>query len=216
MNRARPARRGAEMFVDRVTVYVRGGDGGNGCVSFRREKYVPKGGPNGGDGGDGGSVTIRAVEGLTNLANLSQKRHWKADRGEHGQGSDCTGRGAPDLLIEVLPARSSAIATAATSFAISASRTTGWSSPAVDVAGTAMPITSRAPTGRRDRLRRGCPARSAGSTLELKVIADVGLVGLPTPASRPCSRGSRAASRDRRLSVHDQVPQSGDRSRRRR
>src|SRR5436309_10826648 len=91
------------MFVDRVTLFVRGGDGGNGCVSFRREKYAPRGGPNGGDGGDGGSVIIRAVEGLTNLANLSQQRHWKADRGEHGQGSDCTGRGADDLVIDVAP-----------------------------------------------------------------------------------------------------------------
>src|SRR3954467_9369641 len=88
------------MFVDRVTIYVRGGDGGNGCVSFRREKYVPRGGPNGGDGGNGGSVILRAVEGLTNLANLSQQRHWKADRGEHGQGNDCTGRGAPARVLD--------------------------------------------------------------------------------------------------------------------
>src|SRR4051794_7180461 len=91
------------MFVDRVTIFVRAGDGGNGCVGFRREKYAPRGGPNGGDGGNGGSVIIRSVEGLTNLANLSQQRHWKADRGAHGQGSDCTGRGAPDLIIEVPP-----------------------------------------------------------------------------------------------------------------
>ena len=91
------------MFVDRVTIFVRGGDGGNGCVSFRREKYAPRGGPNGGDGGDGGSVIVRAVEGLTNLAHLSYQRHWKAERGEHGQGSDCTGRNAPDLRIEVPP-----------------------------------------------------------------------------------------------------------------
>src|SRR5262245_54639142 len=89
------------MFVDRVTIYVRGGDGGNGVVSFRKEKYVPKGGPNGGDGGHGGHVIVRAVEGLTNLAHLSFQRHWKAERGEHGQGSNCTGRDADDLVIDV-------------------------------------------------------------------------------------------------------------------
>src|SRR5438270_9790580 len=88
-----------EMFVDRVTLFVRGGDGGNGIVSFRREKYAPRGGPNGGDGGAGGHVLLRAVEGLTNLAHLSHQRHWIAARGEHGQGSNCTGRAADDLLI---------------------------------------------------------------------------------------------------------------------
>src|SRR5215213_9960563 len=89
------------MFVDRVTIYVRGGDGGNGCVSFRREKYVPRGGPNGGDGGHGGHGVIRAIEGLTNLANLSHQKHWIAKRGEHGQGKDCFGRGGEELVIEV-------------------------------------------------------------------------------------------------------------------
>src|ERR1700730_4246340 len=91
------------MFVDRVTIYVRGGDGGNGIVSFRREKYTPKGGPNGGDGGHGGPVILRATHRLTNLAHLPHRKHWPAERGEHGQGSDCTGRGAPDLIISVPP-----------------------------------------------------------------------------------------------------------------
>src|SRR3954447_2360120 len=89
------------MFVDRVTIFVRGGDGGDGCLSFRREKYVPRGGPNGGDGGRGGHVIVRAVSGLTNLSNLSRQRHWRADRGEHGQGSDCYGANGHDLVIEV-------------------------------------------------------------------------------------------------------------------
>src|SRR5579885_810651 len=89
------------MFIDEVAIHVKGGDGGNGCLAFRREKYVPRGGPSGGDGGGGGHVIIRAVEGLTNLAHLSYQRHWKADRGEHGQGSDCHGRGADDLIIDV-------------------------------------------------------------------------------------------------------------------
>src|SRR3954467_10561499 len=89
------------MFVDRVTIYVKGGDGGNGCLSFRREKYVPRGGPNGGDGGRGGHVIIRAVEGVTNLAHLSSQRHWVADRGQHGQGNNCHGRNAEDRFIDV-------------------------------------------------------------------------------------------------------------------
>src|SRR5262249_7756895 len=75
-----PSRDGSRMFVDRVTIYVRGGDGGRGCVSFRREKYAPRGGPNGGDGGRGGAVIVRAVEGLTNLAHLSHQRHWRGGR----------------------------------------------------------------------------------------------------------------------------------------
>ena len=88
------------MFVDRVTINVKGGDGGNGCLAFRREKYVPRGGPSGGDGGSGGSIILRAVQGVTNLAHLSSQRHWKAERGDHGQGSDCTGGNADDLVIE--------------------------------------------------------------------------------------------------------------------
>ena len=91
------------MFVDRVTIFVQGGAGGNGCLSFRREKYAPRGGPNGGNGGHGGSIIIRASESHTNLAHLSHQRHWKAERGEHGQGSDCYGRGGADLIIEVPP-----------------------------------------------------------------------------------------------------------------
>ncbi|MFM7129940.1 MAG: GTPase ObgE, partial [bacterium] len=71
------------MFVDRVNIYVRGGDGGNGMKSFRREKYAPKGGPNGGDGGRGGDVVLLADTGYNNLAHLSYQRHWKAPRGEH-------------------------------------------------------------------------------------------------------------------------------------
>src|SRR4029077_7058300 len=73
--------RSSEMFVDRVVIFVRGGAGGDGCLSFRREKYAPRGGPNGGDGGHGGSIIVRASESHTNLAHLSHQRHFRADRG---------------------------------------------------------------------------------------------------------------------------------------
>src|SRR5438128_1654293 len=89
------------MFVDRVTLFIKGGDGGNGIVSFRKEKYVPRGGPNGGDGGDGGHVILRAVNGVTNLAHLSHKKHWVAPKGEHGQPADRTGRGGKDMIIDL-------------------------------------------------------------------------------------------------------------------
>src|SRR5262249_52467405 len=82
------------MFVDRVTLYVKGGDGGNGCCSFRREKYVPRGGPDGGDGGDGGNVIVRAVAGTDSLADIVNRKHWRAENGGAGQGSKRHGRRA--------------------------------------------------------------------------------------------------------------------------
>lgn len=91
------------MFVDRVEIEVQAGDGGHGCVSFRRERYVPRGGPDGGDGGDGGSILIVAREGVDSLVGLAHRKHWKADRGKHGQGSKRRGRGGEDLIIETPP-----------------------------------------------------------------------------------------------------------------
>src|SRR5437667_9855380 len=91
------------MFVDRVTIYVKGGDGGAGCCSFRREKYVPRGGPDGGDGGSGGDVIVRAVAGTDSLAEIVNRKHWRAARGARGGSANCTGRDAPDLVIPVPP-----------------------------------------------------------------------------------------------------------------
>src|SRR5881398_2161295 len=91
------------MFVDEIDIFVRGGDGGNGCVSFRREKYVPHGGPDGGDGGQGGSVVIVAKNGVNNLAALADHRFWRAPSGSPGSGANKQGKSAEDLVIEVPP-----------------------------------------------------------------------------------------------------------------
>ncbi|MDZ4859545.1 MAG: GTPase ObgE [Candidatus Hydrogenedentes bacterium] len=89
------------MFIDRARVRVTGGAGGNGCRSFRREKYVPRGGPNGGDGGNGGSVFFVADPRYTSLLDLKYHAHWKGLSGAHGQGSDCHGKNGDDVLVYV-------------------------------------------------------------------------------------------------------------------
>src|SRR5215469_13956131 len=89
------------MFVDRVTLFVKGGDGGAGCMSFRREKYVPRGGPDGGDGGDGGSVYLVADLHVNTLMDFRHKRVLRAQNGGYGTGKLCTGKKGEDLLVPV-------------------------------------------------------------------------------------------------------------------
>ena len=89
------------MFIDEVTIKVVAGKGGDGVVSFRREKYVPKGGPDGGDGGDGGSVYLQADEAYTTLSHLRYKKLFRATSGENGKGSKCFGKTGNDMIIRV-------------------------------------------------------------------------------------------------------------------
>jgi GTPase len=91
------------MFVDEAIIHVKAGDGGNGCVSFRREKYIPKGGPDGGDGGDGGSIVLVADANKNTLLDFAGKHHWKAERGEAGMGKKMAGSSGNDLIIQVPP-----------------------------------------------------------------------------------------------------------------
>ena len=91
------------MFVDEVDIQVQAGDGGNGCMAFRREKLVPRGGPSGGDGGRGGSVYLVASPHQNTLVTYRFHPEFKAERGQHGQGSNCTGGGGADMVLEVPP-----------------------------------------------------------------------------------------------------------------
>ena len=89
------------MFIDYAKIFIKSGDGGNGCISFRREKYVPKGGPNGGDGGNGGDVVFKAFGQLSTLIDFTYKRHHKGGRGVHGMGGDKNGKNGKDEVILV-------------------------------------------------------------------------------------------------------------------
>lgn len=181
------------MFVDRVKIQVQAGRGGDGCVSFRREKYVPRGGPDGGDGGDGGSVIFLAEPGIDSLAALSQRRHWKAAGGEPGRGANCHGRSAQDLIVRVPPGT------------IVYDRVGGFVFKDLAQAGDRV-VAARGGSGGKGNTRfksgtNRAPRQStpgeAGETreliLELKVIADVGLIGKPNAGkSTLLSRLSRA------------------------
>src|SRR5215207_10941819 len=91
------------MFIDQANIHVKAGDGGHGCVSFRREKYVPKGGPDGGDGGDGGSVVFIADPNKNTLLDFKGRHHWRAPKGQAGMGKKMAGLSGDDLVIHVPP-----------------------------------------------------------------------------------------------------------------
>ena len=166
-------------FVDEARVKVQAGNGGRGCVSFRREKFVPFGGPDGGDGGHGGSVTFRAREGINTLVDFRVERTFRAQNGEPGGGRDCFGRGGADSLVmvpvgtvvrdaetgEVL----GDLAKADIELLVARGGKGGWGNQKFKNSKNRSPR----------QFGPGLPGEQRSLELELKVIADVGLLGLP-------------------------------------
>lgn len=180
-------------FVDEVRIKVKAGDGGNGAVAFRREKYVDKGGPSGGDGGNGGSVIFRATEQLTTLLDFRYQQHYRARNGQHGMGSDMNGRGSEDLVLD------------APVGTVVRDAETGDELVDLSVAGQTFVVakggrgglgninfatsTRQTPRFAQD----GTPGEEKELLLELKLLADVGIVGFPNAGkSTLISRVSRA------------------------
>ncbi|MFC4356028.1 GTPase ObgE [Chryseomicrobium palamuruense] len=168
------------MFVDHVKIYLKGGDGGDGMVSFRREKFIANGGPSGGDGGRGANVVFEVDEGLRTLMDFRFKRHFKADRGEHGATKGMHGRGAADMVVKVPPGT------------VIINEETG-DILADLVEHGQQKVIAKGGRGGRGNIRfatpanpapelseKGEPGQELSVVLELKVLADVGLVGFPS------------------------------------
>lgn len=167
------------MLADHAEIYVRAGKGGDGCVSFRREKYVPKGGPDGGDGGDGGSVLAMATPGVDTLLDFKGKHHWIAANGQPGMGKNRSGKSGSDLVLE-LPAGT-----------LLYDRDSGILIKDLATPNECVCIAQGGKGGRGNRrfasathqtpreFEPGTPAEERWLRLELKLIADVGIVGLP-------------------------------------
>ncbi len=181
------------MFVDRVEILCQAGDGGNGCLSFRREAHVPRGGPDGGDGGDGGSVIIQVDANVGSLANIVGHRHWKAGKGRPGEGKLMSGRGGDDVYILVSPG--TVVKDIEHGFIIKEMLKDG-ETLLIAQGGRGgrgnkhyATSTDRAPR----QFEEGTLGESREVQLELKVIADVGLIGKPNAGkSTLLSRLSRA------------------------
>lgn len=168
------------MFYDQAKIYVRGGDGGNGIVAFRREKYIAEGGPSGGDGGNGGNVIFEADEGLRTLVDFRYQRHYKADRGEHGQSKNMHGANAADMVVRV------PVGT------VVKDAETGEFIADLTMHGQ-RELLAKGGRGGRGNARfansankapgfaeKGEPGAERWVALELKVLADVGLIGFPS------------------------------------
>lgn len=167
------------MFIDEAEIYTRAGDGGDGCVSFRREKFLPRGGPDGGNGGDGGSVMLVAAAGVDTLLDFKGKHHWKAKNGQPGMGKNMTGASSDDLLLRLPPGT------------LVYDRDTGILLKDLAGPGDSVCVGRGGKGGRGNksfasptdqaprRAEPGEPGEERWLRLELKLIADVGLVGLP-------------------------------------
>ncbi|MCC2617990.1 Obg family GTPase CgtA [Aestuariibacter halophilus] len=180
-------------FVDEADIRVEAGDGGNGVVGFRREKYVPKGGPDGGDGGDGGSVYLVADENLNTLIDFRFERFHRAERGQNGQGGNCTGKGGKDLEVKV------PIGTRATD------TDTGEVLGDLVRNGQRLKVAQggfhglgnarfKSSVNRVPRQKtNGTPGEIRNLKLELMLLADVGLLGLPNAGKSTFIRSVSAA-----------------------
>jgi len=181
------------MFIDRAEIFVKGGQGGHGCVSFRRERFVPKGGPDGGDGGDGGNTYLVADPAITTLLDLTGRHHWIADNGRPGKGKNMTGRQGKDRVVRVPPGT------------LVYDRDLGvllkdLDTPEMKVCiargGKGGKGNQHFATSRNQTPRQATPGGDPEERwlrLELKLIADVGLVGLPNAGkSTLLSRTTRA------------------------
>jgi len=180
-------------FVDEVSISVFAGKGGNGCLSFRREKYIEKGGPDGGDGGDGGSVIFEADESLNTMVDYRFKRNYRAGDGESGRSRNCTGRSAPDLVLRV-PVGTTII-----------DEDIGEVLGDLSVAGQRLLVAQggfhglgnarfKSSTNRAPRQTSpGSDGEVRSLKLELKVLADVGLLGLPNAGKSTLIRAVSSA-----------------------
>jgi GTP-binding protein len=167
------------MFIDEIDIFVKGGDGGAGCVSFRREKFVPRGGPDGGDGGDGGTVILEADPAITTLLDFHYQRHYTAERGQHGRGANKQGASGADTVLRV-PLGTTV-----------SDRAGGEPLGDLTARGQRLVVAHGARGGRRNarfttstnQAPRRADLSRAGEErwihLELKVLADVGVVGFP-------------------------------------
>ena len=166
-------------FFDEATIHVRAGQGGDGCVSFRREKYVPLGGPNGGNGGGGGDVYVVASRHLNTLIQFQRQRHFRAEPGVHGQGKDMQGKRGEDLLISV--PRGTVVRDAESGEILADLVQDGQKAlVAKGGRGGRGNAAFASPTNQAPRVyEKGEPGESRELKLELKLIADVGIVGAP-------------------------------------
>jgi GTPase len=168
------------MFVDQTKIYVKGGDGGNGMVAFRREKYVPKGGPAGGDGGKGADVVFEVNEGLRTLMDFRYQRHFKAPRGEHGMSKNQHGKNSKDMIVKVPPGT---VVIDAETNEVLADLVEHGQRAVIAKGGRGGRGNSRFATPSNpapELAENGEPGQERDVILELKLLADVGLVGFPS------------------------------------
>ena len=180
-------------FVDEALITVQAGKGGNGCMSFRREKYIPKGGPDGGDGGDGGSIFVEADSGLNTLIDYRFTRHYKAQNGEGGQGRQCTGSKGEDLVLKVPVGTTivdvdtdEVLADLTVVGQVEKIAQGGWHGLGNMRFKSSV---NRAPR----QTTKGSEGELRNVRLELRVLADVGLLGLPNAGKSTLIRSISAA-----------------------